>query len=58
MWRVLGNENQVGVTRYVLNKIGDSGTILENVFFSNNYPDELDPNLMSYRTFVRSIEIP
>jgi hypothetical protein len=51
-------ENQVGVTRYVLNKIGDSGTILVNVFFSNNYPDELDPKFMSYRTFVRSIEIP
>jgi hypothetical protein len=51
-------ENQVGVTRYVLNRIGDFGTILENAFFSNNYPDELDSNLMSYRTFVRSIEIP
>ena len=51
-------ENQIGVTRYVLNKIGDSGAILENIFFSNNYPDELDPNLISYRTFVRSIELP
>jgi hypothetical protein len=46
-------ENQVGVTRYMLNRIDHSGRVLENVFYSNDYPVDLDRNLMSYRIFER-----
>jgi hypothetical protein len=45
--------NQVGVRRYVLNRIDKSRGIWEYIYFSNDYPDELDPSLMSYRLFNR-----
>ena len=46
-------ENQVGATRYMLNRIDHSEGVLETVYYSNDYPVDLDPSLMSYRIFER-----
>jgi len=53
VWYKTVVENQVGMTRYVLSRISESGTVLEQVFFSNDYPSELDPKLVSYRVYKR-----
>jgi hypothetical protein len=45
--------NQIGVSRYVLNRINKSRGVWEYVYFSNDYPNELNPNLMSHRIFNR-----
>jgi hypothetical protein len=44
--------NQIGVKRYTINKI-ESRNTLEMTYYSNDFPETIDPSLFSYGIYYR-----